>query len=128
MVCRIGYNAGLRRSLQRPKKKPAEGFMMAENARAYKKYGAEKDRCFKESSGFDGTGLSNESQESLKNYAILLLYDLQERIEEKYENGEISSKEASLLIENIVRMKKVLLQGGSGEQVRGMLSSFKQKW
>ena len=32
------------------------------SAKCYKKYGAEKDRCFKESSGFDGTGLSNESQ------------------------------------------------------------------
>ncbi len=87
------------------------------SAICYNKTGREKGMCFREKAG-----------ESKRYYIVLLLYDLQERVEEKYENGKITVGEASDLIDAIINTKKTILNSGSREEIKDKMQELRKKW
>jgi hypothetical protein len=72
----------------------------------------DKKECFLRQSGIlQGGTLRSIGNESKLNYTILLLYEVQERIENMYEKNLLTSNEASSLIEKITNIKKKLYEG-----------------
>jgi hypothetical protein len=94
----------------------------------YIKKGPSKDKCFKEASGFLGIGAKGQSKETLRNYLVLVLYDLEERIELAYETKKITSENAALLITDITRIKRVVLENRSAASIKSMISDLKENY
>lgn len=91
----------------------------------------ERKRCFLEKSGINinaGGVFRAAPQEAKRNYVILLLYELQERIEKMEENGKITSDEASSLIEKIVEVKKMILAGEPREDIVIKIQELKKEY
>ena len=99
--------------------------------RCYLLLGTEKDACFRQVIGFSSWTLRDEAsknKDSIREYVVLLLYDLQERAENAYDENKITSDEASDLINQIVETKRIILENGSKEQIRAAIISLKSKW
>ena len=56
-----------------------------------------------------------------RDYIVLLLYDLQEKIEGAIESGKVTSEEGALAIDKIVAIKELILQGKSKDEIRPLL-------
>ena len=65
---------------------------------------------------------------SKRNYLILLLYEIQERIEEKHENGEISTNDAAKLIDTIIEIKRDILFGEPQSIIKSKIKNFKTQY
>jgi len=92
--------------------------------------GRAKDSCFKQVSGFTKNNLQEQSvldQSPIKNYIVVLLYDLQEMIEESFEEGEISSENSSDIVASIVEAKRKILQGKSKSEIKSDILIVKTK-
>jgi len=83
-----------------------------------------EDRCLR---GVSGLSKSQGKQE-IRQYLVLLLYKLEERVEERYEEGKISSKNAALLITRITELKRKVLTNESKEKLEPALAALKQDW
>ena len=97
----------------------------------YEKTGKEKDECFKQKARFTYKTVKKEagvSSENVRNYLLFLLYDLEERVEEAYDEGKLTSEEAAELISDIVEIKQAILLGKSKSDVKSLLNPFKNKW
>ncbi len=103
-----------------------------ENAqKCYETDGTNRDRCFKKVAGFQRAVLAHQAQEdkeSIRNYMILVLYNLQERVEKAYEDGKINENEAASLIDQIVEVKQDILSGKTRAQIRYDVQQLKTKW
>src|SRR3989344_3691330 len=98
----------------------------------YELEGRAKDRCFKSVSQFRGANLSQENNESrpqrARQYLVILLYDLEERIEDKQQNGEITLEESSELIDLIVEIKQKILDDARRSEILPLLTDLKVKY
>ncbi|MBS3099367.1 hypothetical protein J4462_04085 [Candidatus Pacearchaeota archaeon] len=94
--------------------------------------GAAKDRCFKRAIGLSKARLVDESPEErpqkARDYVIALLYDLQEKIEDKAEQGDINPDVATQLIEQIVEIKQDILNGEDRFAIRGKMRELRTMW
>lgn len=73
---------------------------------------ASKKRCFLIESGINinaGGTFRAAPDDQKRNYVVLLLYELQERIEDAEKENKITSDQASDLIAQIVEIKKMIL-------------------
>ncbi len=96
----------------------------------YKMRGKNKDKCFKQNAGI-GQSISQtarENPQAIRNYVVLLLYDLQERIEKAQANGEISTEQASKLIATIVEIKQDTMSDASPQQIQSKVKTFKSNY
>ena len=91
--------------------------------RCYEKTVTEKDRCFKTLVGFSG----NKTEESARNYMILLLYGIEERIEDANEAGTVSDDKAAEIIDLIVDIKQDILDGKKRADIVIKLNELRQK-
>ncbi|MEM3113300.1 MAG: hypothetical protein QXI33_02640 [Candidatus Pacearchaeota archaeon] len=97
----------------------------------YKLEGRQKDKCFKRVIGFVNSNLNEERSDKAvkaRKYIILLLYDLQERIEKKVEAGEISAENGALLIEKLTEIKEDILNNAGRDVIRPKIQEFKQEF
>ena len=96
----------------------------------YNKEGREKDRCFKLKTGFATSAVSGQgiNKEAARKYLVTLLYELEERVEEKQAAGIITADQAADIITKIVEIKEKILQNVPGSEIRPLLQQLKQTW
>jgi len=102
--------------------------LYAKVASCYNMTGMQKDQCFKRIAGFVGQNIKNQSannKEALRNYLIFLLYNLQEKVEESFENNRTNSTQASETISLIVEIKQDILLGKKKADIRPKLERLK---
>lgn len=91
----------------------------------------ERKSCFLRESGisFNSGGTFRAApDENKRNYVILLLYEMQERIEKMKLDGKITSDEATSLIEKIVEIKKMVLAKEPRANIVVKINEFKQEY
>lgn len=90
-----------------------------------------KDFCLKKSAEILKGELKDLSKEERVNksrsYLVLLLYDLQDRIEKANNNGAISDDDASAIINLIVEIKEDLLEGKKKAEILPKLRELRDK-
>lgn len=90
-----------------------------------------KKECFLRESGINinsqGTFRASPD-ENKRNYVVLLLYELQERIEEYQEEGKITTDQATSLIAKIIEIKKMILAQESRSSIIVKINEFKQEY
>jgi hypothetical protein len=92
----------------------------------YSMAGAEKDKCLRKLAGIGGSiEKSKANSGGMRLYAVLLTYDLQERVEDAYSKGKVSSDSAASLVDQIVAIKRSLLTGGKKETVLPIIQSLR---
>ncbi len=92
----------------------------------YELTGIEKHRCFISRSGIDeNRNLSASTQDSKRNYVILLLYDLQEKIEDRQANGQMSTEKATELVSKIIEIKRDILTNKPKSEIRTKMQELK---
>ena len=94
----------------------------------YSKNGKDKDKCFKQLLKFKGARLKDQSNEQVRNYLLLLLYDLEEKVEDAYDAGKISEDNAAYVITTIVEIKEKVLQNKPASEIRSSLQTLKSIW
>lgn len=101
-------------------------------ASCYNFNGIQKDQCFKRVAGFLGKGnIKSEganNKGALRNYAVFLLYDLQERVEKANEAGSINSQQAADIIDLIVQIKQQIFANKTKAEVKPLIEQLKLKW
>ncbi len=106
-------------------------YKKAQENKCYDFNGKDKDKCFKTILDFKKAKLSDESLENrtqkARQYLILLLYDLEERTENKYKSGSISSDNASGIISLIEGIKQDVLNNKSKSEIVSQLNLLKTK-
>ena len=99
------------------------------SATCYNMVGNSKQRCFIQKAGLlEGQNLVISNDENKRNYIILLLYEIQERIEDSYDEGKISSDNAANLVALIVEIKRDILLDKSKNEIKPKVQSFKIKY
>ena len=103
----------------------------------YKMEGENRDRCFKAVANFTQAKLAQEvgqtenktaARENVRHYMILVLYNLQERVEKAVEAGRLTSDEGAQIINKIVEIKRLILEGATKETIRQNLQELKTMW
>ncbi len=97
----------------------------------YDKKGVDEDRCLKEKSRFTYKSVKKEASVNsinVRGYLVLLFYDLQQRVEEAYDNKRITAEDASELVSRIVEIKQDILTNKPKSIVKPAIDSFKLKW
>jgi len=90
-----------------------------------------KKRCFLEKSGINinaGGTFRAAPDDTKRNYVVLLLYELQERIENMEETGTLTSDEAAGLVAQIVEIKKLIIEGKPRSEIVPKIQTFKQDY
>jgi len=97
----------------------------------YKLPAKAKDACFRRASGltkkFDEE-FQEGRREKARNYMVTLLYELEQRVERAHEKEKISDDNAVLLVDKIVQIKKVILEGKSKDEIKTMLRDLRETW
>jgi len=86
----------------------------------YDKKRGDKIKCFKRLANFAKANLKDEKEErglKARDYVILLLYDIQEKIEGAIENDRIDSDAGADAIDKIVEIKEDILNGKTKREV-----------
>lgn len=95
----------------------------------YEKKGIEKNKCFKKIVGFARAKLKDEDpaqQNTLsRDYVVLLLYDLQEKIEQGIENEKIDVDKGSAVVDKITEIKEAILAGKKKEEIKPMFHDLR---
>lgn len=103
--------------------------LYANSASCYEMTGIAKQRCFIQKAGLsENQDLRTASSKGKRNYIVLLLYEIQERIEDKHENGVLSTSDAANLVSTIVEIKKDIILGISQSVIKPKIQSFKTKY
>ena len=96
----------------------------------YEKRGTEKDRCFKLKTGFAASAVSGHgvNKEAARGYLVSLLYDLEQKVEDKVEQGVITSDQGAALVDKIIQIKEKILNKAPGSEIRPLIRELKQLW
>ena len=105
--------------------------------KCYLKKGKYKNKCFKRLANFAKAKLKDEKENKNKksrDYVILLLYDIQEKIEKAIENERVDADKGAEAIDKIVEIKEDILNGIKKNdikpkmlQLRTLLKDLKSK-
>lgn len=90
-----------------------------------------KKRCFLKEAGvtINAQGTFRAApDEAKRNYVVLLLYELQERIESAQEEGKITVDEATSLISKIIEIKRMIIAGEARADIIVKINEFKQEY
>ncbi len=101
-------------------------------ASCYDMNGIQKDQCFKRVAGFLSGNVKDEASANnkgaIRNYIVFLLYDLQEKVEDVYNEGGISSEDAASLIDLIVETKQAVMLNETKETIKPLIDRLKNEW
>ncbi len=90
--------------------------------------GPEKNKCFKKIAfANENANLKSQNKEQVRNYAVYLLYDVQEKIEEAHEERKISAQEAAVVIDLIIKIKQDLFMKKSKAEIKPQIEELKAK-
>ena len=92
----------------------------------YEKTGKEKGMCLKQVAKVEK--VKGADKKAVRNYVVLLLYDLEERVEDGQKDGEITLDQASELITDIVAIKEMVLTHEPPGQIKKALADLKAAW
>jgi hypothetical protein len=92
----------------------------------YTMSGLTKNTCFREQARF--TSVKNADDISKCDYLILLLRDLQERVEDAHDDGSITLEQAADLITSIAQIQRQVLRGEPASSIKSTISGFKQNY
>ncbi|HLC77942.1 MAG TPA: hypothetical protein VJH92_02365 [Candidatus Nanoarchaeia archaeon] len=99
--------------------------------------GEKRDRCFKMVSEFREIHVGSEVNESenktearerVKHYMVLVLYNLQQKVEKAVNKSKLTSEQGASLIEKIVEIKQSILNGESKESIKSQIRELKNLW
>ncbi len=88
-------------------------------------------KCMLKESGINlnqGGTFKSAPREVKRNYVVAQLYNLQERIEAMHERGEITDEQATDLVNSIVGIKKMIINGSPRADIVPKMQEFKQKF
>lgn len=88
----------------------------------------EKAACLRTNAGLGAGQLNRFAAEDRRKYAALLMYELQERVEEKQEAGQLTEERAADLIAQIVEIKQALLNNEPIADVKVKMTAFKTSY
>ncbi len=91
----------------------------------------EKKKCFLEESGVNlnaGGTFRAAPDDTKRNYVVLLLYELQERIEKMQEQGTLTTDQSASLVTKIVEIKKLIIEGKPRSEIVPKIQAFKQEY
>ncbi len=91
----------------------------------------EKKKCFLEEAGINinaGGTFRAAPEDTKRNYVILLLYELQERIEKMQERGTLTADESASLVTKIVEIKKLILEDKPRSEIVPKMQNFKKEY
>ncbi|MAH06935.1 hypothetical protein CMI38_01645 [Candidatus Pacearchaeota archaeon] len=95
----------------------------------YGKDGKGKNKCFKRVANFANAELKDEKPNvrdgKAREYVVLLLYDIQEKIEHAIENGRVESGKGAEIIDTIVVIKELILKGEKKEVVKPLMRDLR---
>ena len=97
----------------------------------YEKDGKEKDKCFKDVLQFSKKSVKQQAKfdtRPLQSYMLLVLYDLEERVEEAVEDKELSVEDGAALITDIINLKIKVLERKPAAEIKAGLQKLKNKW
>ncbi len=94
----------------------------------YDETASDKALCLRRNAGLGAGQLNRFAAEDRREYAALLMYELQERIEKKHEQGQLTDDESAQLITSLIEIKQSLLKGEPIADVRVKMTSFKQAY
>jgi hypothetical protein len=94
----------------------------------YDKTGRDKFSCFRRAAGLSTAAISGQSEKKaeMRKYIVELLYDLQERIENAVEEGNVNEDDAAPLIDSIVEIKHKIMDGAPRSEVKPLIDQFKE--
>jgi len=101
--------------------------LYSSSVKCYDLNGKDRDKCIRKVAGVTRK-ISEESPNIKKDYLVLLLYNLEEIIEEKYEDGEVKSEDAADIITDIVAIKKDVLNNANINTIKNKVNDLKVKW
>lgn len=106
--------------------------LYARVASCYALQGTSKDQCFKRIASFGTTSVASEAaannKAALRTYAVFLLYDLQEKVEEAHAAQRIGADDAATLIARIVELKQALLLNKPKADIQPLVQQLKTQW
>lgn len=94
-------------------------------APCYDKSSEEKVSCLRSNAGLGVGQLNRFAAEDRRNYAALLMYELQERVEAKQEAGALTEEQSADLITQIVEIKQLLLNNAPIAEIKVKMTTFK---
>lgn len=97
----------------------------------YEKNGKEKDKCFKDVLQFSKKSIKQQAKfdtKPLQSYMLLVLYDLEERIEDAVDDKELSTDEGAALITDIINIKIKVLERKPASEIKKDIQDLKNKW
>ncbi len=101
-------------------------------APCYKENGAvNAKKCMLRESGINinqGGTFRAAPTEVKRNYVVAQLYNLQERIEALHKEGKITDEQATDLVNSIVEVKKMIINGSPRADIVPKMQEFKQKF
>ncbi|MEK6937356.1 MAG: hypothetical protein AABW58_04775, partial [Nanoarchaeota archaeon] len=90
--------------------------------------GPEKNKCFKKFAFENENAVVNsQNKQQIRNYMVYLLYDIQEKVEEAFEENKISSQEAAVVIDLIIKIKQDLFIKKSKTEIKPEIEDLKTK-
>ena len=91
--------------------------------------GRQKLDCFRKVAGLTTASLSGQAEKKIEHrkYVVLLLYELQGRIENAVENNILDKDKASEIIDLIVEIKEKIMSGGTREEIRPLIQELREK-
>jgi hypothetical protein len=92
----------------------------------YEKTGKEKGMCLKQVAKLEK--VKGADKKAVRNYIVLLLYDLEERVEDAQKDGDITLDEGADLITEIVAIKELVLTNEPPGQIKKALADLKAAW
>jgi hypothetical protein len=95
----------------------------------YEKNGIEKNKCFKRIANFAKANLKDEKEgknQKARDYVILLLYDIQEKVEEAIKNQKIDAEKGSDIINKITEIKEDILSGKTKNEIKPKFAELKE--
>ena len=97
----------------------------------YEKNGKEKDKCFKQVLQFSKKSVKQQATldtRPLQSYMLLVLYDLEDRVEDAVKEKTISIGEGAALITDIINIKIKVLERKPDSEIKADIISLKNKW
>lgn len=98
--------------------------------KCYEQRGIEKNKCFKRIAGFARAKLKDENPSDRsrlsRDYVVLLLYDLQERLEKAIENEKIDVDKGSSAVDKITEIKEAILAGKSKAEIKPLFQELRE--
>ena len=94
----------------------------------YVKKGKDKNKCFKRLANFAKAKLKDEKENKNKksrDYVILLLSDIQEKIEKAIENERVDADKGAEAIDKIVEIKEDILNGIKKNDIKPKMLQFR---